>query len=44
MAIGSPPAVINAIVDALSDLGVSDVSMPATPAKVWGAIQSAKTA
>ena len=43
-AIGSPPAVINAIVDALSDLGVSDVSMPATPAKVWGAIQSAKTA
>ena len=43
-AIGSPPAVINAIVDALSDLGVSDVSMPATPAKVWSAIQSAKTA
>ena len=43
-AIGSPPAVINAIVDALSDLGVSDVSMPATPAKVWGAIQSVKTA
>ena len=29
-AIGSPPAVINAIVDALWDLGVKDVSMPAT--------------
>jgi carbon-monoxide dehydrogenase large subunit len=42
-AIGSPPAVINAIVDALSDLGVKDVSMPATSAKVWRAIQDAKS-
>ena len=42
-AIGSPPAIINAIVDALSDLGVSDVSMPATPEKIWTAIQSAKS-
>ena len=42
-AIGSPPAVINAIVDALSSLGVTDVSMPATPEKVWRAIQSAST-
>ena len=41
-AIGSPPAVINAIVDALSDLGVKDVSMPATSARVWQAIQDAK--
>ena len=43
-AIGSPPEVINATVDALSDLGVSDVSMPATPAKVWDAIKTAKNA
>ena len=41
-AIGSPPAVINAIVDALSDLGVTDISMPATPQKVWQAIQDAQ--
>lgn len=40
-AIGSPPAVINAILDALAPLGVEDISMPATPAKVWQAIQNA---
>jgi len=41
-AIGSAPAVINAIVDALSGLGVTDVPMPATPQAVWRAIQAAK--
>ncbi len=40
-AIGSPPAVINAVLDALADLGVEDISMPATPQKIWQAIQSA---
>ncbi len=40
-AIGSPPAVINAIVDALGDLGVTDIAMPATPERVWRAIQDA---
>ena len=40
-AIGSPPAVINAILDALAPLGVDDISMPATPTKVWQAIQNA---
>ena len=40
-AIGSPPAVINAILDALAPLGVDDISMPATSAKVWQAIQNA---
>ena len=40
-AIGSPPAVINAILDALGPLGVKDISMPATPHKVWQAIQNA---
>ena len=42
-AIASPPAVINAVVDALSPLGVTDITMPATPEKVWQAIQSAQT-
>ena len=41
-AIGAPPAVINAIVDALAHLGVRDIEMPATPQRVWQAIQSAK--
>ena len=41
-AIGSPPAVINAVIDALSPLGITDISMPATPAKVWQAIRSAR--
>ena len=40
-AIGSPPAVINAIVDALSHLGVRDIPMPASPQRVWQAIQAA---
>ncbi len=40
-AIGAPPAVINAIVDALAPLGVTDVSMPATSQTVWNAIQAA---
>jgi carbon-monoxide dehydrogenase large subunit len=41
-AIGSPPAVINAILDALRPLGVKDMDMPATSARVWEAIQAAK--
>ena len=39
-AIGSPPAVVNAILDALAPLGVEDISMPATSQKVWQAIQN----
>ncbi|HHZ08356.1 MAG TPA: xanthine dehydrogenase family protein molybdopterin-binding subunit [Rhizobiales bacterium] len=38
-AIGSPPAVINAITDAI---GNNDLTMPATPQKVWAALQAAK--
>jgi aerobic carbon-monoxide dehydrogenase large subunit len=40
--IGSPPAVINALVDALKDLGVRHVDMPATSERVWRAIRDAK--
>ncbi|PDQ18737.1 carbon monoxide dehydrogenase [Mesorhizobium sanjuanii] len=37
-AIGSPPAVINAITDAI---GVTDIAMPASPSTVWAAIRAA---
>ncbi|MGH6988439.1 MAG: xanthine dehydrogenase family protein molybdopterin-binding subunit, partial [Stellaceae bacterium] len=37
-AIGAPAAVMNAVVNALAPLGVRDLSMPATPEKVWRAI------
>jgi carbon-monoxide dehydrogenase large subunit len=40
--VGAPPTVINAIVDALRDRGVDDVEMPATPARVWQAMQGAR--
>mgnify|MGYP000154918097 CR=1 FL=1 len=40
-AIGVPPAVINAVIDALSGLGVTDMEMPATPERVYRAIQAA---
>ncbi len=40
--IGSSPAVINAIVDALGPLGVRHIDMPATPERVWRAIRAAR--
>ncbi len=43
-AVGSPPAVINALVDALRDTGVTSIDMPATPEKVWQAIHGARAA
>lgn len=39
-AIGAPPAIINAIVNALSDYGIRHVDMPVTPNKLWGLMQS----
>jgi carbon-monoxide dehydrogenase large subunit len=41
-AIGSPPAVINAVTDALWHLGVRDVAMPLSPYTVWKTLQSAR--
>jgi carbon-monoxide dehydrogenase large subunit len=41
-AIGAPPAVINAILDALIDQGVTRIDMPATPHAIWRALQAAK--
>ena len=40
--IGAPPAVMNAIIDALAHLGIDRMDMPATPSKVWHAIHGAK--
>jgi len=42
--IGATPAVINAVLNALGSVGVTDIAMPATPQRVWQAIQSAKAA
>ena len=41
-AVGSPPAVINAIIDALSADGVTHIDMPATPEAVWKAMALAR--
>ncbi len=40
--IASTPAVVNAIVDALRPFGITDVTMPCTPERVWRTIESAR--
>ena len=40
--IGAPPAVINAIVNALAEYGITHIDMPATPERVWSAIHAAR--
>jgi aerobic carbon-monoxide dehydrogenase large subunit len=40
--VGSPAAFVNAVVDAVAHLGVRDLDMPATPDKLWEAIQTAR--
>ena len=40
--IGAPAAILNAAIDALSPLGVTDLTMPLTPATLWQAMQDAK--
>ncbi len=37
--VGSPPAVVNAVIDALAPFGVKHADMPLTPAQVWRAMQ-----
>jgi aerobic carbon-monoxide dehydrogenase large subunit len=39
---GAPPAIVNAVLDALADYGVTHVDMPLTPQKVWRAIEEAR--
>ena len=40
--IGVPPAVINAVVDAVAHLGITHIEMPAKPERVWRAIRDAQ--
>lgn len=40
--VGAPPAVVNAVCDALKDIGVHHIDMPMTPERVWRAIQKAR--
>jgi carbon-monoxide dehydrogenase large subunit len=41
--IGAPAAILNAALDALAPLGVTELTMPLTPCKIWHAIQDAST-
>jgi len=40
--VGALAAIMNAVVDALSPLGVTHIDMPATPEKVWRTIRAAQ--
>lgn len=43
--VGSPPAVVNACVDALAPvIGITHIDMPVTPFKVWRLLQGARAA
>jgi carbon-monoxide dehydrogenase large subunit len=42
--IAAPPTVVNAVLDALHDLGVYHLDMPLTPARIWEAVNDAKQA
>jgi aerobic carbon-monoxide dehydrogenase large subunit len=41
-AIGAPPALVNAVIDALGELGIEHLDMPLTPERLWQAIQTAE--
>ena len=38
--VGSPAAYVNAVIDALSHLGITNIDMPVTSDKVWAALRS----
>jgi aerobic carbon-monoxide dehydrogenase large subunit len=40
--IGAPPAIVNAVLDALAPLGIQTIDMPLKPEKVWAVIQDAR--
>ena len=40
--IGATPAIVNAVIDALTPLGIRHIDLPLTPQNVWKAIQQAK--
>jgi aerobic carbon-monoxide dehydrogenase large subunit len=41
-AIGAPPALVNAVIDALAELGIEHLDMPLTPERLWRAISEAE--
>jgi aerobic carbon-monoxide dehydrogenase large subunit len=41
-AIGAPPTIVHAVLDALAPFGIAHLDMPLTPQKVWSAIQSTR--
>jgi carbon-monoxide dehydrogenase large subunit len=41
-AIGAPPALVNAVTDALAELGIWHLDMPLTPERLWQAIRTAE--
>jgi carbon-monoxide dehydrogenase large subunit len=41
-AIGAPPALVNAVVDGLAELGIEHLDMPLTPERLWQAIRAAQ--
>ena len=43
-AIGGPPCITNGVMDALSELGITQLNTPLTPVKIWQAIKEAKAA
>ncbi|HEX9036831.1 MAG TPA: xanthine dehydrogenase family protein molybdopterin-binding subunit [Ktedonobacterales bacterium] len=43
-AIGAPPTIVNAVLDALAPLGVTSVDMPLRPEKVWSLLRAANPA
>jgi len=40
--IGAPPAVVNAVLDALAPLGIETIDMPLKPEKIWAQVQAAR--
>ncbi len=40
--IGGPPAIVNAVLDALSPLGIKTIDMPLRPEKIWALVQAAR--
>ena len=40
--IAAPPAIVNAVVDALAPLGITTIDMPLKPEKVWALVQAAR--
>jgi len=40
--IGAPPAIVNAVLDALAPLGINTIDMPLKPDKIWALVQEAR--